>query len=345
MQLAFVTGASGFIGSALCRRLLSDGVAVRALCRTASKGRSLADAGAEVVTGDVQAAASIERHMAGCDVMFHVAARGSGSAALQYAVNVQGTLNVIRAAHQGGASRYIHVSTVAVYGYEVDGPIDESHPQRPSRYDFYMQTKSIGEARAWEYARRSGLPMVAVRPAFVYGPGSTVWSRAMYDLCRRFPVPQIDGGHGHAHPIHVDDVVDLLITMATHPDAPGHAFHAAPDPAPTLREYLGYYAAMAGNASSVFIPAAPLKPLAAALTLLSPLTGQPTDFAGMLRFVTHHPTYKMTRAAEVLGWRPRISLAEGMARTEPWLKDQLSPDSPSPVGEGSQGVRSRPREP
>ena len=320
MQEAFVTGANGFIGSALCRRLLADGVAVRALCRTTSKGHSLADAGAEVVAGDVQDATAVEISSKGCEVVFHVAAIGSGSAPRQYQVNVEGTRNVARAAHKNGAQRLVHVSSIAVYGYNVDGPIDESHPQRPSRYDFYTQSKSIGENAAWDISRRTGLPTVSVRPGFVYGHGSVVWSRAMYDLCRRFPVPQFDGGHGHAHPIYIDDLVDLLITAATHPDAPGHAFHATPDPAPTLREYLGYFAAMAGNTAQIVIPVAPLKPIASLLTLMTTLRSYPSDIAGMLRMVTHHPTYKMTRAADVLGWHPQVTLAEGMARTEPWLK-------------------------
>src|SRR5262245_48512348 len=142
---ALVTGANGFIGSALSRRLLHDGIAVRAMCRSAEKGRALADKGAEVVQGDIQDAAITRRYAEGCDVVFHVAAVGAGSAMLQYAVNVQGTRNVLRAAHEAGAQRFVHVSTVAVYGYNVSGPVDESHPQHPSKLDFYMRTKAMGE--------------------------------------------------------------------------------------------------------------------------------------------------------------------------------------------------------
>ncbi len=321
MRKAFVTGANGFIGSALCRRLLQDGIAVRAMCRTPARGQALLEAGAEVVGGDVQESALVHRSAEGCDVVFHVAAAAiSRGAGYQYSVNVQGTRNVIHAAHRAGAERFVHVSTVAVYGYRVDGPIDEDHPHRPSRDDFYMQTKSLGERAAWSYAQRTGLPMTAVRPAFVYGPGSGMWSRTMYAICRRYPVPLIDGGCGHAQPIYIDDLVDLLVTLATHPSAPGNAFHAAPDPAPTWREFLGCYAAIAGNRSTISVPLGVLKPVGMAITLLKRLSGSPVDAFGAIQYMANRATYKMTRAADVLGWRPRISLEDGMARTEPWLR-------------------------
>jgi nucleoside-diphosphate-sugar epimerase len=321
MRKALVTGANGFIGSALCRRLLQDGASVRAMCRAPARGQALAEAGAEVVGGDVQDSRVVHRLAEGCDLVFHVAAADiSRSAAYQYNVNVQGTRNVIHAAHKAGAERYVHVSTVAVYGYDIDGPIDEDQQHRPSRDDYYMQSKSLGEKAAWSYAERSGLPTVAVRPAFVYGPGSGLWSRTLYDICRRYPVPLIQQGCGHAHPIFIGDLVDLLVSVATHPNAPGNAFHAAPDPAPTWQEFLGYYAAMAGNTSTINLTIGALKPVAAAATLLKRMSGRPVDASGALQYMGRRMTYKMTRAAQVLGWRPRISLEEGMARTEPWLR-------------------------
>lgn len=319
-----MTGASGFIGSGLTRRLLSNGVAVRALCRTPAKAQKLAETNSEVeiICGDLQNAPLLHRTIESCDVVFHVAAAMNGSAALQYNVNVEGTRNVISAAHEAGAQRFVLVSSVAVYGYDVDGRIDESCPHRPSRDDIYMQTKSLGEQAAWAFAGESGLPTVTVRPAFVYGPGSHLWSRTLYEVCRRFRAPLIDGGRGHAHPIYVEDLVDLLVTVATHPNAPDHAFNAAPDPAPTWREFLGHYGRMAGNEAAFNVPLQVvniLKPVLAALALCLRLSGRPVDIVGPMEYLSRRATYSMDCAASVLDWRPRFSLAEGMARTEPWL--------------------------
>lgn len=323
MPTALITGANGFIGAVLTRRLAQDGWDVRALCRSRQRAESLADSGAEIVEGDVQLLSVLRQCMAGCEVAFHLAAVGHGSASYQYNINVNGTRNVVRAAHEAGVQRFVHVSSIAVYGYNLSGNIDESHPQRPPSRDFYMQTKMLGEQALWKYVERNGLPTVSVRPAFVYGPGGTMWSRNQYELCRRIGKITINGGTGNAHPIYVDDVVDLLVTAATHPEAPGKVFHAAPDPAPTWNEFMGHYARIAGTNRelSIELPSKQvLKPLANTVSLLARLVHQPFDLYGALQHITRHITYKMDRAATILGWRPKITLEEGMSRTEPWLK-------------------------
>src|SRR6266498_2614037 len=113
MPKALVTGANGFIGSALTRRLLRDGYSVRALCRSRQRSALLAGTGAEILEADVQDPASLQGSAEGCDLVFHLAAVGNGSAAYQYNINVQGTRNVARAAHEGGVQRFIHVSSIA----------------------------------------------------------------------------------------------------------------------------------------------------------------------------------------------------------------------------------------
>ncbi len=321
-QKALVTGANGFIGAALTRRLLHDGIAVRAMCRSAERGHFLVKEGAEVVQGDVRDAAIMQQYAEGCDVIFHVAAVGAGNWATQYAINVEGSRHAIEAALHGGAQRYVHISSIAVYGYDVNGRIDESYPQYPPYSDYYMRTKSEGERLVWEIAGRSSLPTVTVRPAFVYGPRSATWSQAMYNLCQRYGYVLPGNGQGNAHPIYVDDVVDLLVRAANHPAAPGNAFHAAPDPSVTWRDFLGYYARMTGHSREhpISMPSILLKPIGNTLTVLGRLRGSYNDVYGALRYTIRQVTYSMDKARSLLGWQAQVSLDEGMALTEKWLK-------------------------
>src|SRR5258707_10885799 len=131
------------------------------------------------------------------------------------------------------------------------------------------------------------------------------------------------GGRGSAHPIYVDDVVDMLVTVAIHPKAPGHAFHATPDPAVKWRDYLGYYARMAGRTRERSIPLPPafvLKPIANIMTLLAQRRGSYHDVYGAIRSVMRDVTFSMDKARLVLGWQPKTSLDDGMVPTERWLR-------------------------
>jgi len=317
-QRALVTGGNGFIGGALALRLLKQGTPVRVLCRNPVKGRFLAELGAELVEGDIQDFEVVRRSAQTCDLIFHVAAVGSGSAAVHYAINVQGAENVARAAVEAGVARLVHVSSVAVYGLELSGPVFESHEQRPSARDFYQQSKALGEAAVWQVARQSGLPTAVVRPAFVYGPRSSLWTQTLYELCQRLPV--IPEFPGMAHPIFIDDLIALLLLLAEHPNAPGEAFNASADPAMPWADFLGAYARMAGKTRFIPFPAWSLARIARPLDAWFRLSGMPVDVSGMLRYLANRAVYRIDKATNLLGWQPRVTLGEGMAACESWLK-------------------------
>lgn len=327
IERALVTGANGFIGGALTLRLLAEGVTVRAMCRDPEKGRFLSDAAQasdqggrlELVRGDVQDAATVDRYARGCDVVFHVAAVGSGSAAVHYRANVQGSENVAQAALAAGAKRLIHVSSIAVYGFNVGGEITETHPQKPSPHDFYQQTKALGETAVWRIAHETSLPTTVVRPALVYGPRSGAWTVRMNQLAKQLPfIPNL--GSATTHPIYIDDLIDLMLNMATHPAALGNAFNASADPPVTWNEFLGHIARIAGNPRRAPLPIGLLKRLARPLDAALQLTGDPQDVYGMLSMLSNYTVYCTDKATRLLGWRPRVSLADGMTAAEKWLR-------------------------
>lgn len=175
VRTAFVTGATGFIGAHLVRRLLAEGVAVRALARRVPPAEEAISPAVEWVEGDLRAPEMWARRLAGCDAVFHVAALYSPrpeDARLLYAVNVGGTQAVLQAAADTGVGLVVHTSTVGTLGRPADGgPATEETPFNlwPLASD-YVRSKWLGEAVAlWWNAR--GLPVVVVHPTAPVGWG------------------------------------------------------------------------------------------------------------------------------------------------------------------------------
>lgn len=320
-ERVLVTGASGFIGGALVARLVREGAHVRGLVRSQAKGARIAALGAEPVVGDLLDGDSLRRAAQGCQVIFHVGAVTSGPAAVQYAVNVAGVGRLLQAAQQAGASRLVHVSSIAVYGYATPDVIHEGVPLRPGA-EHYGQSKALGERLLWERAAEPGPAVTVIRAGMVYGPRSGFWTGRLFDLMKRRPAPLPGNGEGFCPAIYIDDVIDLLVTVAAHPRAAGEAFNATPDPPPTWREFLGAYAAMAGHQTFVPVPFSLLHLAAALLEPLLRLGGDPQPVRGMVRAVlAGRKIYSMAKAARLLGWRARVPLAEGMAQAEAWLRE------------------------
>lgn len=321
-KMVLVTGATGFVGGALARRLGMDGAHVKALARNPEKGTFLRDVrDLEVIQGDITDAERMNAVTQGCDYVFHVAAALKGPLAYQKRVNVDGTRNIMLAAAAAQVQRVVHVSSVAVYGYRVSGDITEEIPPDPGPVA-YNRTKAAGEQIVHEIGEQHNLPYCIVRPGMVYGPHSGAWTLLLFRLSRRKPTPFLGDGSGSVLPIFIDDLVDLMVIMATHPAARNETYNAAADPAPTWREFLGGYARLAGHQSWLALPvwagtlAAPLAELAMRLR------GQPQDIPALIPYLTSKKTYKMTKALDMLGWQPKTSLTEGIERCAPWLREK-----------------------
>ena len=160
---ALVTGANGFLGSAVVRALLDDGEAVRAFVRPSSDRRNLVGLDVEIAEGDVTDSSSLQRAATGCTAVFHVAADYRlwvADPKPMYAANVEGSVNVLEAAAAAGAARMVYTSSVAVLGINKDRtPADEDTPVSVSTWSGTTSARSSWPSRPCGGARRSsGFP-------------------------------------------------------------------------------------------------------------------------------------------------------------------------------------------
>jgi len=209
---AIVTGVTGFIGSAVARRLLAEGVAVRALVRRNSDRRNIGGLDIEVVEGDLRDDASLARACQGCDALFHVAADyrlWSRRPSEIYQANVEGTRAILRAAAEAGVNRVVYTSSVATLEPPGDGvPGDESTRARLAEIvGHYKRSKYMAEEVVHDFERK-GLAVVIVNPSAPAGPRDvkpTPTGRMILEAAAGRMPAYVETG---LNIVHVDDVAD-----------------------------------------------------------------------------------------------------------------------------------------
>ena len=318
-QQVLVTGATGFLGGALANRLIDDGVKVRALVRSPEKARYLAERGVEIVQGDINDPTAVRRAVEGSPVVFHVAAALFGNLSVQYRANVEGTRTVMSAAAAAGVQRVVHVSSISAYGYNYPGDVTEEMTPAPGA-DPYVRTKLQSEQVVRQICGQRNIVHSIIRPGNIYGPRSGLWTGQLFKLAKLNPTPFIGDGSGHFHPIFVDDVVAMMVTMATHPAAENETFNASADPARTWREYIQGYSRLAGHQNWLALPVPLFHAFAGVAMLASRRDTMVRDLPDMLSLFLGQTTYKTTKARERLGWSAKVSLEEGIERCAPWLR-------------------------
>jgi len=314
-----VTGATGFTGGHLVRRLRQLGHHVRALVRPGSDVQTLRSQGVEIVQGDLTRPDDVASAAEGVGKIFHIAAvfRTAGHPdSYYYDVNVGGTENVLEAARRHGVERVIHCSTIGVHGDVSQVPSTEESPYNPG--DIYQRTKLAGEQVARE-AFAKGLPGTIVRPSSIYGPGDLRMLKLFRTVhSRRFRM--FGSGDVFFHMVYIDDLVDGMLLCAEKPEALGQVFILAGPRYLTLEEMVTIVA----NAVGVPPPRGrlPLWPLMMAAVaceaVCRPLRVEPPLYRRRADFFRKNRAFSSEKARLVLGYEPRVDPRDGILQTARW---------------------------
>jgi dihydroflavonol-4-reductase len=213
----FITGATGFIGTHLVKRLIRTEHKLFCLVREKSDIRELEHHGVTLIRGDVTDKNSILQGMRGCQWVINLANLYSfwePRKQIFSDVNVNGTRNVMECALETGISKVVHVSTAGIYGKPADCPFTEESPVGPVRFSEYFRTKYEGDLITWELYEKKGLPVVMVYPVAVLGSGDPkATGKYIQNLIyRRLPATVFDDSYFTF--VHVKDVAEIIVRAA-----------------------------------------------------------------------------------------------------------------------------------
>jgi 2-alkyl-3-oxoalkanoate reductase len=321
-----VTGATGFLGGAVLRRLLALGLPVRALARPSERADRLEHCGAEVVRGDLQDSSAITRAVAGAEIVYHVAAmvEAPGDLADFLDANRGGTERVFHAALQQGVRHIVYTSSIAVYGPAPDGEvIDESSPydQKPELRDAYSQSKIQADAIAVAFAQKNtgqsiGRPKCSftiLRPGLIYGPGKNLPLGLLGFRAGKTSV--IFGHRNNCIPLnYIENLVDTMQLAANVNHESLRQYIALDDDGLTLEQYHQARREVQGT-RALFFSGAPV--LAAARFAQATGIVRP-DGGFSVRQVQRslqNRRYSTQRIRQELHWSPSVSLREALRRS------------------------------
>jgi len=350
-----VTGATGFVGGRLVERLTFEQRAeVNALVHVWKNAAWLSRCPATLIEGDVTREASLAPAMIGAEIVFHCAASGGDRAAC-WAVNVDGTANVLRAAQGAGIRRVVYLSSIAVHGPRLPARVDETTPLVRTGVP-YGDSKIEAEEVAGSFTRGRSVQVVILRPTYVWGPRSRWYTIEPIQQMRRNAWRLVDGGRGSCHALYVDNLVEAMLLAGQADVDSGEAFILSDGEPCTWKEFFQHYARMIGFSTVPSISSR--RALHPAWKMADGLLGRVQDWfekrrAGVepFRFASRVGRYSirrtrgvlgvaapfvnwdiikygqrydldLSRARARLGYRPIVPRSEAMRLTEEWLRDQ-----------------------
>ena len=318
----FVTGGTGFVGAHLVKALRARGDRVTVLARRPALAQELGwGPDITVLRGDLEDDGALRQGSEGADVVYHVAGKIAARNAADFmATNRDGTANVLEAARDGGAKRFLLVSSLAVGGPTTPGhPIDEHRPAQP--VTDYGRSKLAAEVLV--RAMPASLPWTIVRPPVVYGE----WDRGtlkIFQLAQRGVVPVFGDGSQELSVIHAEDLAGAVIAAATAPAAVGQIYYAAHRVVTTSRALvLAAGRALGKTPTIVPLPDMVARGILWTVGTLAYLAGRATLLSAdkSAEYLAPAWTCRSDALTRDTGWRAQIELETGLTRAANWYRE------------------------
>ncbi|MCK5283641.1 MAG: NAD(P)-dependent oxidoreductase [Nanoarchaeota archaeon] len=317
-----VTGAAGFTGSLLVKRLLKMKYEVVGLDNQIGYKKELEKKGAKIVIGSITDKKLVNELTKGCDIVFHLAAafrKVNLPKKTYWDVNVNGTRYLCEASLRNKVKRFIYCSTSGVHGLVRKKPATEESPITPA--DYYQYTKHEGEIVTNEFYKK-GLKTVIIRPGAIYGPGDSGRFIMIFKMVKKGAFFMLGKGKITYHPVYIDNLTDSFILAMNSNKAIGQTYLIADKDCRSIEDIVRTVAkVMKKKLNIIHIPIWPVWFAGLICEGLFKLTPwDPPIFRRRVDWFRQDREYSSKKAMHEINYKPKIALEEGLKRTYTWYK-------------------------
>jgi nucleoside-diphosphate-sugar epimerase len=321
-----ITGATGFLGGHLAEACRARGDAVVTIARTTSDTSLLDRLGVTVLRGDLGDPTLVQKALDGVTVVVHCAAKvGDWGPVDGYrAANVEALRTLLEACRGRALRRFVHMSSLGVYAFRHHHGTDESEPLPDRHVDGYTQTKVEAEQVALQFCRDAGVPVVVLRPGFIYGPRDRTVLPNLIHRLKAGKLPYIGGGQRAMNTIYVSNLVDAVFLAVERPEGVGQVYNLTDGEAISKKRFFDTMAdALGCSRPRQNVPLVVAKIAARVLEWNARRIGKteaPRLTVARVKFLGMNLDFSIAKAKRDLGYQPRIGFDEGMKKTMDWAR-------------------------
>jgi nucleoside-diphosphate-sugar epimerase len=322
-----ITGATGFVGGHLAEACAGRGHKVRTIARATSDTALLGRIGAEIIRGDILDAQTVRKGVDGADVIIHCAGKvGDQGPVDEYrSINVEALRVILEACKGKPLTRFVHMSSLGVYEARHHHGTDETEPLPATHLDGYSQTKVEADQLALEYHRKHGVPVVVLRPGFVYGPRDRAVLPKLIKRMTNGKVHYLGGDRRALNTIYIGNLIDAVFLAIDKPTAVGQVYNLTDGEDVSKRRFFEAVADGMGLPRSKqilprWLAAILVRLLERQMRRAVARDKNPLLTPAQFKFLLLNLDFSIEKAKRELGYQPRVTFDEGMRETLAWYK-------------------------